>query len=224
MIRGRPLRTVLALVLAAGVVASATWLVFFSSVLGVREIVIVGNLTVSRERIEEAAGVPYEHPLATVDLEDVEEKVGSIRQIESVSAARQWPGTLRIEVVERTPVAVVLAGGKAALMDRDGVVTEVRDAAPPTLPVLVVDRPSSTDPATRAALQVIADLPGDIAGLVEEVRATTAEGVSLVFGDGRVVVWGGTDRPREKARILATLLERKAKTYDVSSPEVVTVR
>jgi hypothetical protein len=29
VIRGRPLRTVLALVLAAGVVASATWLVFF---------------------------------------------------------------------------------------------------------------------------------------------------------------------------------------------------
>lgn len=210
--------------LAAGVIASATWLVFFSSVLGVRQIVVVGNFTVATEQVERAAGVPAGQPLATVDLAEVQRRVGALRKIESVLAERSWPGTLRIEVTERRPVAVIEVGGKAALVDRHGVVIEVRQAAPPTLPVLRVDRPGAADPATRAALKVITALPGDILKRVSEVRATTPEGVSLVLKDERQVVWGGADRPGEKARILATLLRRPATVYDVSSPEVVTIK
>jgi cell division protein FtsQ len=210
--------------LTVGVVGTAAWLVFFSSVLGVREIQVVGNLGLPAQRIQQVAGVAEGKPLATVDLAEVEDRIGRIPQIESVVVSRGWPGTLLVEIVEREPVAVVQVGLKFALMDRHGVVTEIRDVAPPALPVLRVDRPGPTDPATAAALTVMGALPADLAPRVAEVLAPSAETVSLRLKDGRTVVWGGGDRPADKARILVTLLRRQADTYDVSSPDVVTVK
>ena len=55
-------------------------------------------------------------------------------------------------------------------------------------------------------------------------RAASTSGVSLDLSDGRSVVWGGSDRGADKARILASLLRRKADVYDVSSPDVVTLK
>ncbi|MFC7643456.1 cell division protein FtsQ/DivIB [Streptosporangium lutulentum] len=157
-------------------------------------------------------------------MAEVEGRIGRIPQIESVTVSRGWPGTLLVEIVEREPVAVIQEGTRFALMDRHGVVTEIRDVAPPTLPLLRVDRPGPGDPATAAALTVIGALPRDLAPRVAEVLAPSTETVSLRLKDGRTVVWGGGDRPADKARILVTLLRRPADTYDVSSPDVVTVK
>lgn len=217
-------RDAFVVLLTAGVVGTAAWLVFFSPVLGVRAIDIVGNVTVPAERIEQQAAVPQLHPLATVDLAGVQGRVMKIRQLASAKVDRVWPGTLRIEVVEREPVAAVTAGGKAALIDKTGVVIEIKDMVPPGLPELKVDRPAAGDPTTMAALQVIQSLPDDLAAKVRLVRASSPEGVSLDLSDGRSVVWGGSDRGADKARILATLLRRKADVYDVSSPDVVTLK
>ncbi|MFI7223708.1 cell division protein FtsQ/DivIB [Nonomuraea angiospora] len=218
-------RTAFLGLLTAGVVGTAAWLVFFSPVLGVRSIEIVGNLTVPSERIKQQAGVPDLHPLATVNLADVETRVLGIRQLAKAKVDRIWPGTLKIEVVEREPVAAIPAGGKVAIVDKQGVVIEVKSAAPPMLPVLKVDNPAVGDPAMMAALQVIQAVPDVLAPKVREVRAGTAEGVTLLLSDGRTVIWGGADRPKEKARILASLLKReKATVYDVSSPDVVTLK
>ncbi|MEU6710845.1 FtsQ-type POTRA domain-containing protein [Nonomuraea sp. NPDC046802] len=218
-------RTAFLVLLTAGVVGSAAWLVFFSPVLGVRSVEIVGNLTVPSERIKQQAGVADLHPLATVDLAGVEGRVLGIRQLASAKVDRLWPGTLKIEVVEREPVAGVQVGDKVAVVDKQGVVIEVKSSVPPMLPLLKVDRPAEGDPVMMAALQVVQAVPDVVAPRVRQVRAGTAEGVSLVLSDGRTVIWGGTDRPEEKGRILASLLKReKAKVYDVSSPDVVTLK
>jgi cell division protein FtsQ len=121
-------------------------------------------------------------------------------------------------------VAQVSAGGKAALLDKLGVVIEVVDVAPPLVPVLQVARPGAGDPATTAALRVIGSLPGEIGGRVRQVSATTAEDVTLTLSDGRTIIWGGVDRPEDKARILTSMLRRKAEVYDVSSPDVITLK
>ncbi|NRQ36555.1 FtsQ-type POTRA domain-containing protein [Nonomuraea sp. NN258] len=217
-------RTAFLVLLTAGVVGTAAWLVFFSPVLGVRSIEIVGNLTVPSERIKQQAAVADLHPLATVDLAGVQNRVLGIRQLADAKVDRVWPGTLKIQVVEREPIAALQVGGKVAIIDKQAVVIELKDTLPPLLPVLKVDRPAANDPVTMAALQVIQAVPGTVSAKVREVRATSAEAVSLELSDGRTIVWGGPDRPQEKARILTELLRRKAAVYDVSSPDVVTLR
>jgi len=217
-------RTVFLVLLTAGVVGTAAWLVFFSPVLGVRSVEIVGNVTLHADTIRKTAGVPELHPLATVNLADVQTRVQSIRQVASARVDRVWPATLKIEVVEREPVAQIPAGDKVALIDRLGMVIELDEVAPPMLPVLRVARPAMGDPATTAALGVIVGLPGELAGRVRQVSATTAEDVTMTLSDGRTIIWGGVDRPEAKAHILKTLLRRKGEVYDVSSPEVVTLK
>lgn len=217
-------RTAFMGLLTAGVVGSAAWLVFFSPVLGVRNVEIVGNLTVDTGRIRQQAGVSELHPMATVDLAEVAANVLAIRELATARAERVWPATLKITVVEREPVAVLPVGGKAAVIDKHGVVIEVRNVGPPGLPVLNVERPDPADPATVAALQVLSALPDSLTGKVRQVRATSAEGITFDLNDGRTVVWGGTDRGADKAGVLATLLRRKADVYDVSSPDVVTMK
>jgi len=46
----------------------------------------------------------------------------------------------------------------------------------------------------------------------------------LTLIDGRTVVWGTTDRTEEKALKLGALLTQPGKTYDVSSPDLPTVK
>lgn len=206
------------------VVSTTVWLVFFSPVLGVRSVEIVGNFTVPADQIKKRAAVADLHPLATVDLGAVQSRVLEIRQLASAKVERAWPSTLKIEVVERKPVAVVPYGGRAALIDRKGFVTEVRDVAPPQLPVLRVDRPGPADPATVAAIKVIGELPDSLLARIDEVRATSPEGISFRLTNGRTVVWGGTDRGADKIRVLQALLPRTATVYDVSSPDIVSMK
>ena len=48
--------------------------------------------------------------------------------------------------------------------------------------------------------------------------------ITLTLTDGRVVVWGTTDHTEEKAEKLAALLTQPGHTYDVSSPDLPTVK
>ncbi|MFC4589843.1 cell division protein FtsQ/DivIB [Sphaerisporangium corydalis] len=218
-------RTVFAVLLSCGVVGAAAWLVFFSPVLGVRDVAVSGNGDLPADQVRLAAAVPDDQPMATVDLEQVRRRVAALRQVESASVERRWPATLAVRVVVRRPVAVVvLTSGQVAVLDRHGVAIEVRQLAPSGLPALRVDHFAEGDPATRAALAVAAGLPGDLARRIETVRAGSPEDVSLSLLDGRTIVWGGAERTRDKARVALTLLQRPADSYDVSSPDVVAVK
>lgn len=217
-------RTALATLPAGAAVAAAAWVVFLSPLLGVREVVVTGNLTLPAEQVRRAAAVAPDTPLVTVDLEQVRARVAALRAVESARVVRDWPGTLRIKVVERTPLASARMSGKMAVVDRHGVVLDLMDVAPPRLPLLRVHRLDPADPAVRAALTVLAALPESLSRLVDEVSAGSAENVTFRLNDGRTVVWGGPDRAADKSRILSTLLAESAMTFDVSSPDVVTVK
>lgn len=221
----RARRTALVVVLlAAGVVAAATWLVFFSPVLGVDRVEVTGNSGIPDEVIRRAAGVAEGEPLAAVDVAAVRARVAALPPIEWAGVDRGWPGTLRIRVRERTPIAVAVVGGRAALVDRFGVVVSLRDTAPAGLPRLNVPRVAPDDPAARAALSAIHALPDRLVRRVAEVRASSATSVTLRLADGRTVTWGGAEHGDLKARVLQTLLRRPGDSYDVSHPDVATVR
>ena len=71
---------------------------------------------------------------------------------------------------------------------------------------------------------MIHGLPERLARRVKEVRAASATSVTLNLADGRTVTWGDAEHGDLKARVLLTLLQRPGKNFDVSSPDVATVR
>ena len=198
-------------------------LLYFTPIMAARNVVITGLGSVTQDEIIAAAGVKQGTPLLQVNTDDVAERVAAIRRVATARVQREYPSTLRITVVERVPVVVKDYPDGPHLFDKDGV--DFATAPPPSnLAYLDTDNPGPSDPATKAALAVMTALPPDVAGQVARVSAPSVAAITLTLGDGREVVWGTTDRTEEKAQKLAALLTQPGHTYDVSSPDLPTVK
>jgi cell division protein FtsQ len=219
----RGLKMVLLTFLALVVVIGLGLILYFTPVMSVREIEVTGIAAVSREEVLDVAKVQLGTPLLQVDTGGVAERVATIRRVASARVQRQYPSALGISVIERVAVVYKDFPDGPHLFDRDGV--DFATAAPSTmLPIFDVENPGPTDPASRAALQVMTALAPEVAGQVSRVAAPSVASITLTLADGRVVVWGNTDRTAEKAQKLTALLTQPGHTYDVSSPDLPTVR
>ncbi|HEX3283737.1 MAG TPA: cell division protein FtsQ/DivIB [Mycobacterium sp.] len=198
-------------------------LLYFTPIMAARNIVITGLGSVTQEEIIAAADVKQGTPLLQVNSDDVAERVATIRRVATARVQREYPSTLRITVVERTPVVVKDYPDGPHLFDKDGVDFAIAPP-PPNLAYLEADNPGPSDPPTKAALAVMTALPPDVAGQIARISAPSVAAITLTLGDGREVVWGTTDRTEEKAQKLAALLTQPGHTYDVSSPDLPTVK
>lgn len=219
----RGLKLLMWTALIAVLVVGLGLLLYFTPLMSTRSVAVTGLSEVTEGEVVAAAAVAPGTPLLQVDTDAVAERVAEIRRIASVRVQRQYPSTLRVTVVERIPVVVRDYSDGVHLFDRDGV-DFATAPPPPGVPYLETENPGPTDPSTMAALQVMTSLRPDVASLVGRVSAPSAAAITLTLADGRVVVWGTTDRTEEKALKLAALLTQPGQTYDVSSPDLPTVK
>jgi cell division protein FtsQ len=219
----RGLKVLMWTAVLAVVVVGLGLLLYFTPIMSARSIVVTGVGAVTQEEVVGAAGVAPGTPLLQVNTDAVAERVAGIRRIASARVQRQYPSTLRITVVERVPVVVKDYPDGVHLFDRDGV--DFATGPPlPGIPYLDTQNPGPDDPATEAALQVMTSLRPEVAGQVGRVSAPSVAAITLTLVDGRTVVWGTTDRTEEKALKLAALLTQPGRIYDVSSPDLPTVK
>lgn len=216
--------TLAAAVVAVAVVAGGAWVVLRTSVLGVRTVTVVGVHRLTAAQVKAAAGVPLGHPLATLDVGGIQRRVAALAPVASVAVSREWPHGVRIAVRERTPFAEIRTPHGMELLDRSGVVFATVPAGAVRLPTVSVSSPGPRDPATRAALDVLAALPPSIRHRVRLVSAPGPSSVQLSLTGGDTVVWGDASQSARKAEVLAALLKRPGHIYDVSTPDIVTVR
>jgi cell division protein FtsQ len=219
----RGLKVLMWAALLSVVVVGLGLLLYFTPIMSARNIVVTGLGAVSQEEVVTSAAVKSGTPLLQVGTDAVAERVAAIRRVASARVQRQYPSTLRITVIERVPVVVKDYPDGPHLFDRDGV-DFATAPPPPGVPYLDAENPGPSDPATKAALQVMTSLRPEVAGQVGRVSAPSVAAITLTLTDGRVVVWGTTDRTEEKALKLGALLTQPGQTYDVSSPDLPTVK
>ncbi|MGB9304637.1 MAG: cell division protein FtsQ/DivIB, partial [Mycobacterium sp.] len=219
----RGLKMLLATVLLVIVGVGLALVLYFTPAMSARSIVVTGIGAVTREEVLDAAGVRIGTPLLQINTSQVADRVAAIRRVASARVQRQYPSALRITIVEREPLVVKDFPDGPHLFDRDGV-DFATGPPPPALPYIDVDNPGPTDPATKAALTVLTALRPEVAGQVGRIAAPSVASITLTLNDGRVVIWGTTDRAEEKAEKLAALLTQPGRTYDVSSPDLPTVK
>ena len=220
-------------------VLGLAWVLFGSSWLAVDRVEVVGAVRVSAAEVERAVAVGSGTPLARVDTGAAEQRVAALPPVLAVEVSRSWPGTLRVQVTERTAVAAVLGapgvsgapeapGVSAAdgvrLIDAAGVLFGAERALPAGLVALRVEAPGPRDPTTRAALQVHADLPVALRQRVRAITARSPSVVELVLADGKQVVWGAPGGTATKAAAALVLLRTDSTVVDVSAPGVVVRR
>jgi len=211
------LRHVLAGLLLVGLLVGGVWLVWFSGVLAVKDVSVHGTGLLREEQVRRVAAVPEGDPLARVDLGAAAARVEALAPVEEVDVSREWPDTVRIDVVERTSVAVVDLGGRMRGMDAGGVVFQDFRNPPPDLPRVEIGNDADNEALAEGA-RVVSALPEDLAAKVEHVEIDTVDQISLVLRDGRQVVWGSAEESDLKAEVLSALLGEKARVYDVSVP------
>jgi cell division protein FtsQ len=226
--RRRRLRAALPWAVGTGVVLVAgllLWLVYGTSVLGVREVQVVGAGILTPLQVQEAAAVPMRQPLARVDLDKVRARVQGLAAVERAAVSRSWPGTIKVEVVERTPVMAVPAGQQQwTLVDGGGVAYRTVSRVPAGVPLAKLAAPGPADVNTRSALTVLAALTGELRGQLLGIAVKAPAQIKLVLRHDRIVVWGDDTQSAIKAQVATALLKHKGNTIDVSAPAAVTIR
>lgn len=217
------LRTVLigvGVVIGVLAIIAVAWL---SPLLSVRTVEVVGAETIPREDVLAQLAVAEGTPLLRVDTAAAAQRVAELPRAAEVRVQRVYPSTVRVTVTERAAEVFFEAPDGTHSVDAEGVDFAV-EPPPMQTPRLVTATPGTGDPATVAALEVLGVLPPEVRFQVTEVAAASPTDISLTLLDGRIVVWGGTDRSDRKAAVVTHLLTQPGQTYDVAAPDLPTVR
>lgn len=208
-----------ALAIVALLAVAGTWLVAFSSVFGVRTVVVRGTSVLSAAKVRAAAAIPAGRPLVRLDTAAVARRVQRLAEVSSAQVDTSLPSTVTIHVTERQPVGYLHGGSSDVLVDRTGRryrTVPHATALRPRLPRL--DVPS--DPRTTAAVATVAAaLPASLRRQVRSIQAFGPQAIVLVARHGRVVRWGSAARNADKARIAVVLLRRPDTLVDVTDPD-----
>jgi len=233
----KPWRAAFFVLAGLGVLAGVAWALFGSRLIVVRSVTVSGTHLVTPAQVLAAADIPVGTPLISVNTAQVAQRVESIRQVASVSVARDWPDRLAITVTERVPVvAVRMTSGGYDLVDPAGVIVRWSGPRPAGLPLYLTSLTGGGlrgDPGLATTAAVLAELPSWLSRDVTQVSAAgtgaaatpgDAAQVTLYLRDHKTVLWGGADRASEKDRELAILIRDSARYFDVSAPGTVVAR
>jgi cell division protein FtsQ len=182
-VRGR--RVVAAAIAVAVVIVATSLVVSRSSLLHLRHLDVVGTTSLTRAEVERLSGLSSSTNVLWFDPGAVERRLESDPWVATATVSRRLPGTIRISVVERVPVAMIRDERGFTVVAADGVAltTVERD---PALPEIVVVAGSSARwgnaQARAAAARAIAGLAGGSRPGV--VRAVVWSGSLTVELDG----------------------------------------
>lgn len=214
-------RWLIALLVIVPIVAALGWLAWFSPWLAVSQVQVTvsaapevaGPLT--PEEVQAVTEVQMGTPLLRVDTGAIQERIAALPAVESVTVSRSWPDTIVVDVVRRTPVALVASGSAYDVVDASGAVIRSVPSVEEGLPVV-----TATGDGVGAAVAVARELPEEIRSKVVSIEASTRNNVTLILRNRSEVMWGSADEGAFKAEVLLTLFQVDAKYYDVSAPGV----
>ena len=209
-------------------VAAGFFVALRTPLLDVDAVEVTGNARTPAEAVIAASGIAQGDQLIDLDLGAAGQRVADLPWVREAHVHRGIDGAVSVEVVERTPVAVVGEGADALLVDADGRALGPAFGDPSyTAALVAIDGiGAGLDPGeflgeeASDALAVAASLGSALdVGLrlaVEEARLTAVvdPGISVAFGDASQL--------EAKVRALRTVLEQVdltcAATIDVRSP------
>lgn len=186
----------------------------FSPLLAVRDLQVAGTEETTEAEVLSAAGVRTGRPMLTLDRGGIAGRVEELPWVASVRVDRDWPGTVRLEISEREPVAVAVADGSnfVAWVDEDGRVLRVGGEVPEGFVAIsgletVPEEGHYLPDEALGALSVAALAPDVVPGSLDEVsldlEAVVAEGRP---GAGATVSFGQVEELEERLVALESVL------------------
>jgi cell division protein FtsQ len=236
--RRRRLRMALIAVLATmGLLGGGWWLARHSSLTAVQHVQITGLVAVrgtsagapATVAVERALGQAARHmSTLAVDIAALRQAVARYPIVRSIRAHPSFPHGLRIEVIERPPVAALSVGGVRTAVAADGVVLGPGYLAS-SLPF--VDIPAGTLPAAGGRVRApgLLQVLGILSAARVPLRRAVArvyegpQGLTVALRNGLLAYFGYGTRPHAKwialTSVLADPSSAGAAYIDVRIPE-----
>jgi cell division protein FtsQ len=197
---------------AAGA-ALALWFAFWSPLLEVRAVDVVGGRHTGAAEAA-AAGDLLGRNLLLLSTSDAADAIAALPWVRRARVERILPATVRVRITERRPALAARVGQAWWTVDARGRVLDAGRAVR-SLPALVGlsgERPevgdTLADPTGRSALRVLRALGEDLRRRLDAVVARSPEGITLSLRDGPLVRWGAAERLAAKRAVLRALLHR----------------
>jgi cell division protein FtsQ len=191
---------------AAVAIVVCTWGITLTPLLDVDHIEVRGAVHSGAETVQQATGIAHGDALLTVHLGRAASRITRLPWVQSVEVHRSWPGTVTVDVVERTATAAVPAkAGGWILLDATGRQLALTPAPAAgilriKLAPVATDLGAQVDAGTSAVLQLASTVPVSLKETLVELRPDpggTVEGtVRLRNGQLCTVLFG---RPTQAA-------------------------
>ena len=222
--QGRRRLRVLLVLLAIVAVVAAAGAATRSPLLDVDHVTVIGAHHVTPRDIVRVTGLERQPQMIDLDSRALARTVERLPWIATATVKRQWPSTVAVTVVERSPVASAPdAAGGYAVLDITGRVLLVQPAPGDLLPV--VGGPAAGAPGTRVAAAVrdgaavAAAMPPALRPLIGAVNLTPTD-IDLGLVHGGVARLGDRSNLAAKLDAVLTVLQHA----DVSGLSVLDVR
>ncbi|MFD0775226.1 cell division protein FtsQ/DivIB [Streptomonospora algeriensis] len=225
--RADPWKIAFVVLLIVAVLTVVVWVLLGSRLLVVRQVEVTGTSRLEPGRVAAAVDVATGTPLVRVDTDAARSRAEELRMVKSAEVGRSWPATLRVEVVERTPILAVRAGDGFRLIDGDGVRIADTGKRPDNYPLISVSGEPAGSPAVAAAATVLKRVPAAVGGRIDTVESGDGDGIELTLDSGATVSWGTPESSERKSTSLTVLLNEHPpgpdRHYDVSAPDMAVV-
>jgi cell division protein FtsQ len=181
---------------------------------------INGTSRLTTESVLASAAIPAGATLPKLPKSQIVNRLKANPWIAEARLTRTLPGTVNISIIERTPVAIVDAGGAEIwLVSADGHWLGRRSAEDTTTLPTVRDAPGAVPIAGKIsdskelinALAVVAGVSPELRARVKTVSASTVDKTALTLADNIQVFVGSADAITKKDQLIRQILAKEKK-------------
>jgi cell division protein FtsQ len=198
-------------------VFTAVYVMFWSPLLAVDEVRVLGARHTTSQEIAAVAGLDAGDNLLRLSTSAIAEAAEELPWIKKAEVDRMLPGTVRVRVIEREPALVLSLDSGQWTIDGKGMVLAEGEPSK-DLPVLAGVEVGGVAPGDHLqteesidALKAFRSLPASMKEDVALILAPTRERISFSVRMGAVVTnvrFGAAERMKEKNEVLRALLRR----------------
>lgn len=209
------------LIMATGVfiLLIAAVQLYRSGLFDVKKIDVAGSKVVSAVKIMEKCEVNESTNILTLDTGKIKQRIAKDPWIKEVSVKRALPQTLRVEVIERIPIALIAYGEKFYLIDEEFFVVAERDSSEASEVPIITDLPIKKakvgdriiNKSLENAIKCLKSMEPTLRKTITMISASSVDKLYLYNEDNVEILYGEAKQARDKNEVLQTILKEQGK-------------
>jgi len=209
------------LIIATGVLILliAAFQLYRSGLFNVKKIDVAGSKIVSAVKVMENCAISENTNILTVNTGEVKQRIAKDPWIKEVSVKRVLPQTLRVEIVERVPVALITHGEKFYLIDEEYFIVAERESSEASEVPVITDLPIKKakvgdrifNKSLENAVNCLKSMEPSLRKTITLASASSVDKLYLYNEDNVEILYGEAKQTSGKNEVLNTILKEQGR-------------